>query len=138
LETAAPGAFGSIRETLEHLVHADGFYLRLLTNDLPEPPFGWEDKPNLGILHTYAVLIGTRLEAAALSVPPDVVLHRKRREGPNESFRALGIYIQIINHGVEHRTNITTILNQAGLATPDLDGWGYMFANQAQFDFTSE
>jgi hypothetical protein len=36
---------------------------------------------------------------------------------------------QAVNHGVEHRTNITTILFQQGIQPPDLDGWEYVRLN---------
>jgi uncharacterized damage-inducible protein DinB len=44
------------------------------------------------------------------------------------------VYIQIINHGVEHRTNITTMLNQGLQKPPGVDGWGYLEAYPNRFD----
>jgi hypothetical protein len=37
--------------------------------------------------------------------------------------------IQVLDHGVEHRTNITTIMAQYGIKTPEIDGWEYMRLN---------
>jgi uncharacterized damage-inducible protein DinB len=50
-------------------------------------------------------------------------------EGLSARFKALGMLIQVVNHGVEHRTNITTIMAQQGLQSPALDGWEYMRLN---------
>jgi len=44
-------------------------------------------------------------------------------------------HAQIMNHGVEHRTNITTILNQGLQTPPDVDGWGYLAALPDRFDY---
>ncbi len=54
------------------------------------------------------------LQATAEHVPPESVVHQR----------------QIVNHGVEHRTNITTILGALGVALPEVDGWSYMWANR--------
>jgi hypothetical protein len=43
------------------------------------------------------------------------------------------VYNQIIIHGIEHRTNITTILNQGLLTPPEVDGWAYMDAHPDRF-----
>jgi uncharacterized damage-inducible protein DinB len=134
LATDAPGAYGTLRALFEHIVRADSFYLRLLTGETPTAPFDWKAQPSLAVLQSYAALVDAKLEAAALTVPLDATIDR-RRDGESESFHALAIFVQIVNHGIEHRTNITTILNQNGLNPPDLDGWGYMFANAAHFEY---
>jgi uncharacterized damage-inducible protein DinB len=33
--------------------------------------------------------------------------------------------IQAINHAVDHRSHIATLLSQQGIELPDLDGWSY-------------
>jgi uncharacterized damage-inducible protein DinB len=33
--------------------------------------------------------------------------------------------LHAVEHGIEHRTEIKVILEQLGVATPDLDGWAY-------------
>ena len=40
------------------------------------------------------------------------------------------VLIEVINHGVEHRTNVTTILAQLGIKAPGIDGWGYLSSHQ--------
>jgi uncharacterized damage-inducible protein DinB len=48
--------------------------------------------------------------------------------------QARALFIQVINHGIEHRTNITTILSSLGLPAPEVDGWGYLWAHPDQFE----
>jgi uncharacterized damage-inducible protein DinB len=49
-------------------------------------------------------------------------------------YTARQLYMQVVNHGIEHRTNITTLLNSLGIAVPEMDGWGYMWAHQDRFN----
>jgi uncharacterized damage-inducible protein DinB len=35
------------------------------------------------------------------------------------------ILIQAINHAIDHRSQIATVLSQQGIELPDLAGWGY-------------
>ncbi len=35
---------------------------------------------------------------------------------------------------IEHRTNITTILNQGLAQPPGVDGWSYLLGNPARFE----
>jgi len=35
------------------------------------------------------------------------------------------VVIQAINHAIDHRSQIATLLSQQGIEPPDLDGWAY-------------
>jgi uncharacterized damage-inducible protein DinB len=35
------------------------------------------------------------------------------------------VLIQAVNHGIDHRSQIATLLSQQGIELPRLDGWGY-------------
>jgi uncharacterized damage-inducible protein DinB len=35
------------------------------------------------------------------------------------------VMIQAINHGIDHRSQIATLLSQQGIEPPDLDSWAY-------------
>jgi uncharacterized damage-inducible protein DinB len=41
LAATMPGAYGSIRDTLEHIIEGEAFYVGLLTGNRPQPPFRW-------------------------------------------------------------------------------------------------
>lgn len=133
LDTYVPGAYGTIRETLEHIVRSEASYVRQLTGTRPQPPFKWEDRPTVAAFSAYAAEVGEALIETASRVSPAqrVAAHWNDQA---MDFQALAIFIQIINHGIEHRTNITTLLNQ-GIATPPaVDGWTYLTANPERFD----
>jgi uncharacterized damage-inducible protein DinB len=118
---------------LKHIVRAESWYVELLTGSRPEMAFKWEDNPDLAEVIAYSKTVGdTLLDAAGRIGPED---RAKEEDGGNVwSYKAMILYIQIINHGVEHRTNITTILNQHDLKPPQVDGWGYMDVNKDRFD----
>ncbi len=80
----------------------------------------------------YAEQVGEALLDIAQRVRPT-------RPGPTEwqgrqlHYQALAVFIQIIDHGIEHRTNITTMLNQGQQPPPDLAGWAYLEAHPDRF-----
>ena len=131
--TMIPGAYGTIRDTLEHIIRGEVFYVRLLTGSCPQPPFKWEARPSLAEMTAYATQIGEALvDMAGRILPTDQVVEED--EGKQFHYQALAVFIQIINHGIEHRTNITTMLNQGPQTPPDVDGWGYLNAHPDRFE----
>ncbi len=128
LATPIPGAYGTVRETLEHIVRAEAGYVRLLTGNRPQPPFKWEAGPSVAEMAAYSALVGNALVDAAQHVPPSSQIDQEI-DGRQLHYQALAVFIQVINHGVEHRTNITTILNQGLQTPPEVDGWGYLMTH---------
>lgn len=134
LAQSMPGAYGTIRDTLRHIIEGEAFYILLLTRHRPRPPFKWEEKPSLAQMKDYAAHVGEALMQAINDVRPTDII--EEQDGGNKfRYQARAIFIQIINHGVEHRTNITTILSAAGQTAPGVDGWAYLTANPGQFDY---
>jgi uncharacterized damage-inducible protein DinB len=58
----------------------------------------------------------------------------EEENGNTLDYQARGLFIQVINHGIEHRTNITTILSSLGLSAPEVDGWAFLFSHPDQFE----
>lgn len=132
LSTGMEGAYGTILETLVHIIRAESGYLRLLTGSRPQPPFKWEDQPSLAAMAEYSLQLGEALVEAARQVPPLTPIGMDL-DGKPVQVQAVVVFIQVINHGVEHRTNITTILNRGLLPPPQVDGWGYLEAHLDHF-----
>ncbi len=55
--------------------------------------------------------------------------HDEEWEGQKTQYKSVSMLIQVVNHGVEHRTNITTTMAQQGIEAPALDGWEFMRQN---------
>lgn len=133
LHTAAPGTYGTIYDTLVHTIRAEGLYYRLLTDQRISPAFNWDDhKPSLAELRDYAIEIGDRMLALVTTMTPDSEAVDEWQDGETKHqavYKGITMLIQLVNHGVEHRTNVTTIMSQLGLTTPEVDGWGYLWGN---------
>jgi uncharacterized damage-inducible protein DinB len=129
-----PGAYGSIHATLGHLIAAEAGYLEILTGSAPPPPFKWEDRPALPDIAAYAEQLAEAMLAMAERIQPtDQVVEED--QGQQFRYQAVALFIQIIDHGIEHRTNITTVLNQGLLAPPDIDGWAYLEAHSDRLGY---
>jgi len=133
LAARTPGAYGSIHRTLGHIIHAEADYVGRLTGDRPQPPFKWEDGPSLAELSAFAEQVAIALLGAVQRIPPTHIVHEEE-DGNTVDYLARGLFIQVINHGIEHRTNVTTILSGLGLPAPEVDGWGYMWSYPDRFE----
>lgn len=134
LVATLPGSYGTVRSTLEHLIRSEAFYVSILTGQRPLPPFQWDAKPTLAEMREYAVQVGEALVDAIQRLRPNDLVYEEE-EGQKFHYQAVVVFIQIINHGVEHRTNITSILSAGQQTAPEVDGWGYMFAHPDRFEY---
>ncbi len=132
LGATAPGTYGSIYDTLVHMIRAEADYIGRITGRRPQPPFKWEDRPTVADMSAFAGQVATALLDVVQRVPPTQMVHEEE-DGLTMDYQAQHLFIQVINHGIEHRTNITTILAGLGVATPEVDGWGYLFAHPERF-----
>jgi uncharacterized damage-inducible protein DinB len=132
LATAAPGAYGSIHATLGHMIAAEADYVGRLTGESPAMPFKWEDRPSVAEIGGFAQVVAGVLLDAIQRVPPEQMVHEEE-DGNFVDYQARVLFMQAIEHGIEHRTNITTILNSLGVALPELDIWGYATSHPARF-----
>ena len=137
LAAAAPGAYGTIRDTLEHIIRAEADYVGRLTGDRPQPAFRWKDQATLADLFAFAGQVASALLDAIQRIPPNHIVHEEE-DGSTLDYQARALFIQIINHGIEHRTNITTILSGLGLPAPEVDGWGYLWSHPDQFELKED
>ncbi|GAC1369534.1 MAG: hypothetical protein NVSMB32_14320 [Actinomycetota bacterium] len=124
LGTAVPGTYGSILETVQHLVGADCRYLSALTG---EPAFVI-DEDRMDLPELRAVMEGhsaawSRLLAQELD--PDAVFIRRRPDG-SETHAPVGIRLaQALHHGSDHRSQICTALSALGVQPPAIDAWDF-------------
>jgi uncharacterized damage-inducible protein DinB len=124
LDATIPGTFGTIRETLRHLVEAEeGYFNRLtgarLSERMPEGPVALDE------LAERIRLLGPRWEqlAADRELPSRDLVTRDGRHLPAAIPMA-----QAIHHADDHRTHVMSILGARGLDVPQpegLDLWGY-------------
>jgi uncharacterized damage-inducible protein DinB len=123
LDTTVEGTYGTLRDTITHLIRAEsGYAFRLVGG---ERVFGREE-PYPGVDRALEVLeqTGATLEKAAAELDPDRVIEIVTEE---ETLQVPGfvVLLQAVNHATDHRSHIATILTQLGHQPPDLDLWSY-------------
>jgi uncharacterized damage-inducible protein DinB len=123
LATTAPGTYGSIIDTLRHLVGGDVFYLDVLRGGEPEP-FEREgsDIPRLRAVMEAHGAAWQRLIAGDIDSTTDVIEY----EDAGETHAPLGIRLaQVLHHGTDHRSQVCTALTILGIEPPAIDVWDF-------------
>lgn len=126
LTTNVPGTYGSIIDTLRHLVGADAGYLALLTEGRVAAIDEEEEKRlELGQLRTISATHGPAwTELLATNPDPDAPITRHREDG--DSVAPVGIRLaQAVHHGTDHRSQVCTALTSLGMEPPEIDVWSY-------------
>jgi uncharacterized damage-inducible protein DinB len=124
LDATIPGAYGSIRDTLEHIVTAEQSYFSRISTG--QPRYHSEDAPPLTIAEMMESVRTTGLgliEWAPKVQADDTV--QLDWDGTPRQVPKTTILTQVINHATEHRAQIMAILTQLGIQPPDLDSWSY-------------
>jgi len=123
LDATMNGTFGSVRETLMHLFASEEGYAFSFTGTTPTPSLkkvttfvGFDE------LRRRAELSGNALITIAEQRDLSEIFHL---DGGTYEAQAVIVAIQAINHGVDHRSQISTLLTQQGIEPPDLDAWSY-------------
>jgi uncharacterized damage-inducible protein DinB len=124
LTTAVPGTYGSILDTLRHLVGSDAWYLYRMSGE--RYPTIDEDQMDLPELQEAMELNGTRwTELLATDIHPDTVVVTHRDDG-SETHAPMGIRLaQALHHGTDHRSQVCTGLTALGLEPPGIDLWDF-------------
>jgi uncharacterized damage-inducible protein DinB len=131
LDATIPGTFGTVRETLRHLVGAEEGYFSILTrkrlsDPLPDGVVKLAELPDgpipLDELAERIRRLGPRWELLARDADlPD----REVISSDGWRFPGAVAMAQAIHHADDHRSQILSILGARGIELPDLAVWGY-------------
>lgn len=128
LQAGLVGGYGSIMDTLQHLVSAErAYFSRISTGQLYSrpthaPPLTFDE-----MVESLRISGEGLIEWAPKVQASDSVQLNWSSEiysGPLEVPKAV-ILTQVINHATEHRQQIMAILTHLGIQPPDLDSWTY-------------
>jgi uncharacterized damage-inducible protein DinB len=121
LDLTAAGVYGSVRDTLAHVLTGERSYHRHLAG-LPRVDRAADpERPDLAWLRQLASESAANL-TSLLSTLPDAATMLHTRDGHRA---AATVMTQLVMHGCEHRAHIGTTLGAHGIVGPELDGWSF-------------
>ncbi|HVA85702.1 MAG TPA: DinB family protein [Candidatus Saccharimonadales bacterium] len=124
LSTRVPGTYGSILETMRHLVGADSSYLFVLSGGLvPAIDEDHMELPGLRVAMEGNATAWSSLLAE--DIDPDAVVVRRRDDG-SESHAPMAIRLaQALHHGTDHRSQVCTALTTLDMEPPAIAVWDF-------------
>jgi uncharacterized damage-inducible protein DinB len=117
LDATTPGTYGTIRDTLHHLVGADESYLATVTGERPAHPLPRE-RVSLETLAELTRRLGPRWEAVARD--PEIASREVTTRDGWRTPAAIPM-AQAIHHAEGHRGHVLSVLGAHGIKTPGLD-----------------
>jgi uncharacterized damage-inducible protein DinB len=124
LASSVPGTYGTILDTMRHLIASDAGYLSLLTGG----SVAEIDEESLDIDGVRAAMAGygaawNGLVGPGLDPDEDVVRHR---DDGTRSHASRGLrLVQALHHGTDHRSQVCTALTVLGVEPPAIDVWDF-------------
>ena len=124
LDYTLAGTYGSVHDTIAHLVGADSWYLSLMTGD---ESLGIREVKSLSLPELRARFVErseawkgvlARLDDYDPTLPAD-------DESPEVPHARNLLLAQALHHGDDHRTHVWSILGAKGLELPEADVWMY-------------
>ena len=124
LRTPVPGTYGSILDTMRHLVGADCGYLFVTARE----PDALIDEDSMALPELRVVMERNGpmwIRFLDTDPDPDEMIIRHRDDG-SETHAPIGIRLaQAIHHGTDHRSQICTVLTTLGIEPPFIDVWDF-------------
>ncbi len=122
------GAYGSIYETLEHIVRSEkSYFTRISTGQPYRRP---ENPPRMAVADMIDSMreTGTGLIEWASKVQVEETVEVDWDGTPRGVPKTI-LLTQALFHAAEHREQIKSIMTQIGIEPPDLQGWEFFDQN---------
>lgn len=127
LDATSSGTYGSIRDTLRHIVSSEtGYAFRPGDVDIDPiaPGEPWPGFDRLSDVVRTTAVAATRHASGRPTISRVVV----DSDQPSEVDLSV-ILIQMVNHSTDHRSQINTIFTILGIEPPDLSSWAWGLAD---------
>jgi len=125
LDATMKGTFGSVRATLMHIFAGEEDYVYRFIGQWRETILDEDDPfPGFDELRQRAIQSSEALIAIAEHLVHGRILDLTY-QGQHYDVPAILVLIQAITHGIDHRSQIATLLSQQDITLPELDGWSY-------------
>jgi len=130
LAVSAPGTYGSILDTMRHIVGADADYLWVISGERTARI----DEDTMGLPVLRAVMDGNGPEWSRIlegNLDPGAVIVRERDDG-SRTEAPIGVRLaQALHHGTDHRSQVCTALTSLGIEPPEISVWAFAWDNGA-------
>lgn len=125
LNLTTPGVYGTVHETITHTLLNQRRFIEAIQSSAPVrlAPMP-EPLPTLAELRAHFAQDAEDLIAASETIGADTKITGEYRGQTYELPAAIPLF-QAYNHGVEHRTDVTTILAANGYELPALHLWAF-------------
>jgi len=125
LDATVPGTYGSISDTMRHLVGGDSFYLTCIGSDeAPEV-----DTEQMDLVELRAAMEANAARWSAFLGESPSADRLILEIDPDDGFQrnaTVGLRLaQALHHGTDHRSQICTALSTLGVALPSIDVWDF-------------
>jgi uncharacterized damage-inducible protein DinB len=124
LRAAAPGVYGSIHDTLAHMAASQWMWLERIQGRSPHQPPTGADFADLDALRAW----WDEQQAASLAYLADLSdadlarpISYTSLDGTPYTRQVWHALMQVVNHQTEHRSQVATLLSQAGVDPPPTD-----------------
>jgi len=130
-ELVVDGVFADAYTTMVHVIASETGYLARIRE--AGEPIPWErgERPGWDRLRALALETGERFRQVAQALDGDPVQRGVYRDEPYVMATSL-LLVQAYNHGVDHRSQVKTILSVHGIDFPELDGWTWSESEDGQ------
>jgi uncharacterized damage-inducible protein DinB len=123
LQTALLGTYGSIHDTMRHIVGSDASYLFVTSGE--RFPRIDEEQMSFAELRAQMATHAAAWSQILADADPDAMLTRHRDDG-SATHAPMSIRLaQAVHHGTDHRSQICTALTSLGVEPPFIDAWDY-------------
>lgn len=121
LDTRVPGTYGSILETVRHLVGTDSWDLFVASDERTSHI----DEDRMDLAELRAAMVGHAAAWSSLLAgepDPDAVLREVDEDDGYTRDISMGVQLaQALHHGTDHRSQVCTALTSLGLEPPAID-----------------
>jgi len=124
LDTTISGTFGSIHDTLQHIVRAEQSYFSRISTGQPRNPSDGAPPRTIAEMVESVRASGSGLIEWAPKVQADDMVQIDW-DGTLREVPKTIILTQAINHATEHRAQVMVTMTQLGIQPPELDSWSY-------------
>jgi uncharacterized damage-inducible protein DinB len=119
------GGYGSIGETLGHLVYAEVDYVSRVNGKQPANPLPQGKWAGFEAMHEAVRWANEELLKLALAASSDTMVVEEWPEGIVK-YKLADLLVQASSHAMEHRTHVASIIAALGLEPPDTSTWAWM------------